>query len=205
MWIPRNKQSIPNLVCSVLLLAIFIFIVIIGVVGGNTENLPLYDAICCVLGGACLFSLHKGNFIRLKENEIVFRKYFLIHKVKYADIPVLFITKYVTPRLHGGPLERHEKNGKLSGYMFFMKDITLSAKDSLRDCMKMEGEWSIIYIDARYRKEILERVLSGGFRGKIYITAEMRQVWGNEIESEIDNAGFNNEFITVETETARRQ
>ena len=200
MWLPRNKQSIPNFVCSVLFLAFFIFIVTIGVIG-ETENLPLYIAICCVFGLVFLFSIHKGNFIKLKESEIVFRKYFLFHKVKYADIPVLFITKYVTS-LPGGPQERHEKDGKLSGYMFFMKDITLSAKDSLRDCMKMEGEWSIIYIDARYRKEILERVLSGGFQGKIYITAEMRQVWGEEIEGEIEKAGFNNEFITVETETS---
>ncbi len=203
MWLPRNKQSIPNLVCSVLILVFFILIVIIGVIG-ETGNLPLYIAICCVFGLVFLFSIHKGNFIKLKESEIVFRKYFLFYKVKYADIPVLFITKYVTS-LPGGPQERHEKDGKLSGYMFFMKDITLFAKESLRDCMSMYGEWSIIYIDVRYRKEILERVLAGGFRGKIYITAEMRQVWGEEIEKEIEKAGFNIEFITVETETARRQ
>lgn len=91
-----------------------------------------------------------------------------------------------------------KRTGNCPGICFY-EGYYPSAKESLRDCMKMEGEWSIIYIDARYRKEILERVLSGGFRGKIYITAEMRQVWGEEIEGEIEKAGFNNEFITVET------
>lgn len=133
----------------------------------------------CVL--LFLIATNKSNYVILKKDGLVYKKYWIWKKIKFDAIKVLFITKhsYMT---RTGVADFHDKNTKqTSGCIFLMKDISLSAKESLVNSVQMYGEWNNICIDIQYKSEIFEKVLAGGFDGDIFITNELNNSLGKEI------------------------
>lgn len=154
-----------------------------------------------ILIGACVIllfiSTHKSNYVVLKKDGVVYRKYWIWKKLRYDKIQVLFITKHSYAG-KGYIYDFHDKNTKqISGCIFLMKDITPSAKDSLINSVKMSGEWSSTLIDFQYKDEILKKILAGGFDGEVYITDEMNSVLGTELRRVLENAKFDISKINV--------
>ncbi len=191
MFVLRSKLSIIQTIVNWLLLAI------VGVSIYFAIEQPLYYIFVAVFVLAFLFVIHKSNYVILKKDGVVYRKYWIWKKDKYDTIKVLFITKHS----HAGKAsiyDFHDKKTKqVSGCIFLMKDITLSAKESLSNSVKMSGEWSSTLIDFQYKNEILERILSGGFDGEVYITEEMDGVLGAELRRVLKKADFDISKIKV--------
>lgn len=138
-----------------------------------------------------LMAIHKSNFIVMKKNGIVYRKYLIWKNIKYKDIKILFITKhsYITK---GNISDFHDKETKsISGSIFLMKDISVSAKVNLKNSVKMYAEWSNIFIDVQYKSKVLETILESGFNGEIYITDEMNNMLGNKLVKLLSKVNFN--------------
>lgn len=140
---------------------------------------------------------HKSNYVILKKDGIIYRKYWIWKKVKYDTIKVLFITKHCHAG-KGNNYDFHDKVTKqIAGCIFLMKDITPSAKDSLSNSVKMSGEWSSIFIDFQYKNEILKVILEGGFNGEVYITDEMDGILGAQLRSVLKENNFDTSKINV--------
>ena len=200
LLISRSKLSIFCCIFNVFAFLSSVLLAVLGLI--YSMQRAAYIILLCLLGIPFLFLVHKSCFVRLTKSEIKYRKYFIPKEKIYADVPILFITKHVF-ETKGGVLEFHNKRKEITGCIFFMKDITLSAKKALSNSYYLnsvlEDEWTNIYIDVAYRKKILEIVLQGGFRGRFYITNEMYAILGNEIEGLLKeyNPQINLEIIDI--------
>lgn len=191
MFVLRTKLAIGTIIVewlSLLFVAVSIYLAIIQ---------PLFY----ILVGLCvilfLFVAHKSNYVILKKDGVVYRKYWIWKKLRYDKIKVLFITKHSFAG-KGYIYDFHDKNTKqISGCIFLMKDITPSAKNSLSNSVKMSGEWSSTLIDFQYKNEILKVILAGGFDGEIYITDEMDGILGTQLRSVMEENNFDTSKIKV--------
>ncbi len=173
-------------------LIVFLLLGIIGVEIYCALFNPLYYigvAITCVL---LLVILHKSEYVILKQDSLIYRKYLLWRRVHYSKINILFITKQsFSVGYAGGVYDYHDKNTKQKiGCIFFMKDISETDKKSLSNSFNMVSEWHNTYIDVKYKDCILKTIIAGGFNGEIYITNEMMEILGEEIKSILDKCGF---------------
>ena len=196
----RSKLSIGCCIISVIIFAVFVIVLVVGLI--YSINLTAYILMLCFFGILSLFSVHKSNFVKLNNYNLKFRKYFILQTVKYANIPIVFITKHMF-ETRFGIYEFHDKKNQIVGCIFFMKELSLTIKKTLSNSYHMnslfEDEWSNVYIDVAYQKRILEIVLQGGFRGRFCITTEMYAILGNEIEGLLKeyNPQINLEIIDI--------
>ena len=121
----RSKLSIGRCIFSVIIFAVFVIVLVVGFI--YSVNLTAYILLLCFFGILFLFSVHKSNFVKLNNCNLKFRKYFILQTVKYANIPIVFITKYMF-ETRFGIYEFHNKKNQIVGCIFFMKELSLTTK-----------------------------------------------------------------------------
>lgn len=175
MFVLRNKLSIFKTIIEWSILALVAISIYLAI------SQPLFYILVALFVLVFLLSIHKSNFVVLKKDGIIYRKYLIWKKIKYKNVKILFITK-LSYIIRANVVDFHDKETKLiSGSIFLMKDLSLSAKISLKNSVSMYGEWSNTFIDTKYTNSIFETILEGGFSGDIYITDEMNNILGSDL------------------------
>ena len=184
MLIFKNKISILNIILEILALAMFALFIYLAL------SYPLAYIGVVVLCIVLFCMLHKSNFIILKQDGIIYRKYFIWKKLRFDKIASIYIVKHSFSTRTGIFDFHNKKDRKVQGCIFFAKADPCLPKDSLNNSIKLSVEWSNFYFDVQYNNQIIRNMITGGFNGDIFITAEMAEVMGKDLEKLLSENNF---------------